>query len=134
MFKRFLFQFCLFALLFIGIDMSVSAQSSRQILVVSPYAQATYKVEDQNKLQSAIHSFRKKYGLVVQGYDNAASGYLIFSSQTTLSQIPAKELEALKSEIKEVYPQSVFTLKQQNAPVHQPKDSKQPSAKSKSSK
>ena len=131
MIKSFFIKTCLFTLLWVGLQIDLHAQDSRRILVVSPYANAVYKAEDQNKLQSILYSFRQKYGLVVQGYDKSLSGYLIFSSQTNLATIPEKEIEALKSEIKEVYPQSVFLIKQQEVPVHTPKDTKQPSAKNK---
>jgi len=126
MFKHLLL---LFTVLFIGIVSTLSAQVSRQILVVSPGAQASYLKEDYNKLQTAIHTFRQRYGLSVQGYDPTVAGYVVFSSKTKLSSIPTTEIETLKSNILEVFPQSVFSIKTQTAPVHTPKEGKQSSTK-----
>lgn len=58
-------------------------------------------------------------------------GYLLFSSQTKLTDLAKTELESLKSTIAEAYPAAVITLKQQRMIVHTPLQGKLPSAQPK---
>jgi hypothetical protein len=118
----------LILLFIVGITPVSIAQESRTFLVVDPYGKAFYSADDMNQLQSVLLPFRKQYGIAVQGFDKDLGGYVIFSSQTKLSELGKTEMESLRSAITDAYPTAVITLKQQSMTVNNAQQGKLPSA------
>jgi|GEM_PF-5238933 len=129
--KYFLTCLSLIFIFMIGLTQITMAQDARTLLVVDLQGKTSYSADDMNHLQSVIAPFRKQYGIAVQGFDNDMGGYVIFSSQTKLTDLAKTEMESLKSTIAEAYPAAVITLKQQRMTVHTPQQGKLPSAQPK---
>jgi hypothetical protein len=114
-----------------GLTQITMAQDARTLLVVNLQGKASYTADDMNHLQSVITPFRKQYGIAVQGFDKDMGGYVIFSSQTKLTDLAKSEMESLKSTIVEAYPGAVISLKQQRTTLHTSQQGKLPSAQPK---